>query len=327
MSIFILSIFLFIICFVSKSVISSSIISTTNLTIFILFPSLFLMIIITKLLDQNKVTIWLTNKIHPLLRYLFGFESVNESYIFLFSFLCGNPTLAIMSNDLINRKMMSRKEGERLVSCLSFSSFTFLYNSICHMPKKAIISIILATYIPPLFSLIRLNKTNSTNQTLTNNLQNNKSLFEAINDSFTTVIKVSSIILFFTIICNAIFELFNLHIYLKFLIANILEVTVGSLIFLDISNSMNLFLFIFFNTFLGLSIHLQIYSVFKLNYLKFLSKRIFLSLICSIYGLLIYKSYLFILIIFLYLPIKKGIKLSLNNRFFRQNLITDKINN
>ena len=326
MLIFIFSILLLILSFFAKDIIISSVISTTNTFIFVLIPSLFLMIIITTLLSSNKIMIYLIRKIHPIFKHIFGFESEKETYIFFFSFLSGNPTVATMLSEATSDNEISNHEGDRLVKILCLSSPVYLFSQITAFSTKAKIVIIIANYLPILFYLFwSKTKTYSNNTAL---LVKECNLFEAINKSFSILLKIFSIILFFTILINMVFHYIHLNNIHKYMFANLLESTIGSQLQTNLNESSRLLMFLFFNSFLGISIHMQILSIYKINYVKFISFRVLLGFCVCIYGYLMYINYWFSLLILPILLIK-GLRkfLILNSKLFSNSRINKKIYN
>ena len=302
MFIFIFAILLLILSFSIKDIIIYSVLSTTETLVLILIPSLFLMIIITNLLSSNKIMIYLIKKIHPIFKYFFGFESEKETYIFFFSFLSGNPTVATLLSEATLNNEISKHEADRLVKILCLSSPVYLFSQIANFTTKAKIAIIIATYLPILFYLfLSKTKTSENNKQL---LVKECNLFEAINRSFSILLKIFSIILFYSILVNIVFSYIPLNNINKYIFSNSLEATIGSQIQLNLNEQLRVLLFLFFNSFLGISIHMQILSIYRMNYLKFIFFRVLFGLFVCIYGYLIFLNYWFSLLILPILIIK-----------------------
>ncbi len=287
--------------------ISECFLNTLNTFIYILIPSLFLMIIIAKLLKSNKYVIYTINKISKPIIKLFNLESSDEVFILFFSFLSGNPTSQILLNESYQKGNISKDEAKRLGMVLCFSSPIYLYKCIVSSFKEDIFIILIVTYLIPLLTLIIKPKYYNSRdiKIYSLDINSNESLDDIVYSSFTTLIKIFSFIFFFEIISFSIINIFSLNDTKSFILTSFIDLTVSLRYYKSINKYFDLFFFILTNTFLGLSIHTQINSVSSfINYKEFLSFRIYLSILCGIIIVLLkYNIYIGIISIIFYLII------------------------
>ena len=99
-------------------------------------------------------------------------------------------------------------------------------------------------------------------------------------------------VFFFDIIASFLVQFFNINQAYSFFLSNILDMTVATRFYFSFNRIINIFLYCFFNAFLGISIHLQIISVTNyLNYTSFLLKRSIIGLISGIIVVILYYNF------------------------------------
>lgn len=127
--ILILTLFVAFLSIKYSNLVVKSFLFTVDTFVYILIPSLFMMLIISKILQENKYIKKIIKFISPFFMKVFGFEALDEVFVFLFSFLSGNPTSHILINNLYKKNKISKYEANRLSTSLCFSSFLYLYKS------------------------------------------------------------------------------------------------------------------------------------------------------------------------------------------------------
>ena len=245
-----------------------------------------MMIIIAKLLRNNKYIIKFINYISPFFMRIFGFETSEEVFIFIFSFLSGNPTSHILINDLFNENKISKAEANRLSISLCFSSFLYLYKTSIILFKDSIGIILFINYLIPILLLIKPTK-QAKIKINPASYSNNINLNKIVNEAFMSLIKIFSFVFFFDIITSFLVSFFKLPASFSYLLANSLDMTVSTRYYYSYSKNLNLFIYCFFNAFLGISIHMQIMSVASyLSYKVFLINRVLIGLISGIIAII-----------------------------------------
>lgn len=288
--ILILTLFVTFLSIKYSNLVVKSFLFTVDTFVYILIPSLFMMLIISKILQENKYIKKIIKFISPFFMKVFGFEALDEVFVFLFSFLSGNPTSHILINNLYKKNKISKYEANRLSTSLCFSSFLYLYKSSIIFFKTDIWLIIIVTYIIPILFLIKPQKKTKNESLYFSDYPIN--LTNIINESFEILIKIFSFVFFFDIIASFLVQFFNINQAYSFFLSNILDMTVATRFYFSFNRIINIFLYCFFNAFLGISIHLQIISVTNyLNYTSFLLKRSIIGLISGIIVVILYYNY------------------------------------
>lgn len=272
----------------NSSIISESVYQVLDVLIYILIPSLFFMMITSKLLKSNTIIIKAISFLARWLKKIFNFENDIEVYILFFSLLSGNPTSQILISDSYKNNEISYKEANRLSKFLCFSSPIYLYKTTIMLSPKAVFPIIFTTYFVPLLGLyLTSSKEKRSYNTKIKAVEAN--LNEVIFTSASSLFKISTFVFFFTVIFNMLYKELNLNEIAAFYLSNVLDLTVSINHIYHYNLVIDMALYIFFNTFLGLSIHLQIKSQAPhLEYLTFLNMRIILSIISSLYIVIFY---------------------------------------
>lgn len=292
---------LIILIFKNSSKTSETIIFSSNLFIKNVFPSLFPMFIISYVLVGINFPVFLGNLFCKITTKLFKTKK-EASFVFFMSMITGFPSNAKNINDLIEKKLISKDEGEKILMFTFFSNPLFIVNTIggiflnnirygyliliSHILGNIIIGLLFRNYKQSIDN----NKINIKNslKILNEDINNTnifKIFFSAIKDGLSTLLNIYGIITTFLIIIS----LFNINydnIYTSFLIG-IIEMTSG-LKFISLSNSnmiSKLLLSCFIISFGGLSVHTQIMNILedkKIKYLPFFITRILHGIISVI---------------------------------------------
>lgn len=292
---------LIILIFKNSSKTSETIIFSSNLFIKNVFPSLFPMFIISYVLVGINFPVFLGNLFCKITTKLFKTKK-EASFVFFMSMITGFPSNAKNINDLIEKKLISKDEGEKILMFTFFSNPLFIVNTIggiflnnirygyliliSHILGNIIIGLLFRNYKQSIDN----NKINIKNslKILNEDINNTnifKIFFNAIKDGLSTLLNIYGIITTFLIIIS----LFNINydnIYTSFLIG-IIEMTSG-LKFISLSNSnmiSKLLLSCFIISFGGLSVHTQIMNILedkKIKYLPFFITRILHGIISVI---------------------------------------------
>lgn len=295
-------IFIFIILIFKKSTkISEVIIFSSNLFIKNVFPSLFPMFIISYILIYIDFPIILGNLFSKVTTKLFKVKK-EASFIFFISMITGFPSSAKNINDLIDKKVISDKDGEKILLFTFFSNPLFIVNTIgnsflgnirygyliliSHIISNIIIGLLVRNYniyidssnISIKDSFVFLNrKINSTNIF--------KVFFKGIKESISTLLNIYAVITTFLIIISLLSinsdSIFNL------ILIGIIEMTSG-LKYVSISKysmKIKMYLSSFIISFGSFSVHTQIMNILedkKIKYLPFLITRILHGIISVI---------------------------------------------
>ena len=257
-----------ILILLNKTLVSDTIITSFYIWFNTMLPSMFPMFILSDILITYNFTNYLPKKLISYLSKIFNLSN-NAVFIFLLSMISGFPLNAIIIKNSFDNKLLTKEECEHLLYFTHFSNPLFILNTvgifylnsniygiiilISHILSNIIIAIILRNKNYPTTNYISLN---SNCQSFGTTLSN------SINKAISSLLMISGTVTLFLILSTLITHIFNLNSYLGTLVQGILEMTMGlsSLSKLNINNLYKVILSIFFLSFGGLSIHLQVYS-------------------------------------------------------------------
>lgn len=258
--------------FFNNALFYNSIILSLKMFIYKVFPFLFIMMILNKMLISFNFPYYL-NKIFK----------KKEIYIMIMSMLSGSPINAIILNDYLKNKQINEKSASITLMFTTFNNPLFLYNYfLSNFTKKDTFILMSIIYISNIIIyLIFKNKIvidNNRNKFINYNKKNE--LFNNIYNSLESLIKIMGIIIFFKVITDL---LFINESYFTSLLKGLIELTTGL-------NSLNNFSYSLLKkiialtiiSFASLSIHMQIsiiLSSYKINYKYFYLSRILLIII------------------------------------------------
>lgn len=278
-----------------------------SISIFIknIFPSLFPMFVISDVLVELGIPIFLGNLFSKITTKLFNVKK-EASFVFFMSLISGFPSNAKYIKTLVNKKIFDHNDANKVLMFTSFSNPLFIFNTVGILFFNNIkigLYIFLASLLGNitvgfLFKNLYIKKEIFTkidfkdNLKLLNNNINNTKIFKtflkSVNSSLQTLLNIFGIITCFLIFTTIINNFANFNYLTNLIITGIMEFTSG-LNLVSISNiSFNLKLYIsmFFIAFGGLSVHAQIVTILediKINYGLFLLSRIIHSLLSIIY--------------------------------------------
>ena len=249
-----------------------------SLKMFILkvFPFLFIMMVLNKLLIKCNFPYYF-NKI---------FKN-NLLYIFINSILSGSPINAVLIKNYLDNKCINENDASKVLTFTCFNNPLFLYNYlylILKSKQKVFIIISLIYFLNFLILLFYNNKIKINENIMYRQCNLKKELFNIIYESILNLLKIMGIITFFKILLDLL--LTENSAILSFL-KGIIEVTTGlnSLVNLNISIKIKEIISCIIISFMGLSIHMQISAVlenYNINYKYFYLSRIFLIITGSI---------------------------------------------
>ena len=277
--IFITILFL-IMLFLNPEISKQSVLSSINLWIYNIIPSLFPMIIINDILVNYNFPKIICTIFYKLFNKIFKL-SYNGTYIFLMSMFIGTPTNAILIKNMLNNKMIDINEANKLIYVCYFSNPLFLFNMLSLLFKSNIIFIIIIIhYISNIITLFLIrntyipiynNKTNNIHITFDKLIIN--SIIKAIN----TMITILGIISFYMLITS--------YLNNNILFSGLLEITTGLNLLIHSSSKYKMLLTLIIINFGGLSIFTQIKSILEdtninlKNYFKGRLLQIIISII------------------------------------------------
>lgn len=266
-------IFIFILAIINNKIIYDGTLAGIKLILFTVIPTLFPFILISDIMIALNTTDKISFLLNPLTRILH--LSSPCGYAIITGFLCGYPIGAKSCADLVKSGRISESEGNYMLSFVNNASPAFLSSyiavSLLHgMINPAYIflvcyasAFITALIICPFYR--KASSVSASNVTGTAPANQDSITYFSIDKTFLssvrTLIRISSYILLFSILCE--FLKYFSDIIPKILLSGLFEITTGTY-FISICTipfSTKLLLIIFFTMFGGLSAMFQTYSM------------------------------------------------------------------
>ena len=288
-------------------IINNTINKSISLFLESVFPSLFISLLISSLIIDLSINKFFGNILNKLFYKIFKINK-ESSFIFVLSFFIGSPSNAKYINDLFEKNIINEKEAVKLLIFSSFTNPIFIINTVGFI----FLNNILYGYIIVITLLITnivlgvinrnyyISKKEKNNNFLTslkdlNKNINNVNIIDSLFKSFISTSKILINVFYIITISLLIINLISIgqdNIF-NTLLVGLLEITSGLKLLSESSINIDtkLLLSTIIISFGGLSIHAQIYSIFKkkkVNYIRFLIFKI-LSIPISIIVLYIIK--------------------------------------
>ncbi len=250
--------------FIHNIAIQQSIINACQLFLTNVFPSLFPMFIISDLMIYFRLPELLCQIFGKLFSKYFH-TSPYGAFAFFTSLFCGTPANAYIIKNLIIENKINLKEASYILSFSFFNNPLFLftmYQNIFPNNYQIIIKLLIIPYLVNLIIAFILKPKETTKKSIifkTNNKQFSDILIESIKQSMNTMLIILGTITVFFIL-NKMINPTNIPF-----ISGILEISQGlnNLKIANLTIKTKELLAILFTSFGGLSIHLQIKSIFK----------------------------------------------------------------
>lgn len=280
-----------------------------------LLPAIFPFFIISELLIQYGFVDFLGELFKGIMGKVFKLKG-ECAFVLAMSMVSGFPSGAKYTRSLLDQKIINEHEASKLLTFTHFSNPLFIIGTIgsLYLQNKKLSLLILIIHfltnfiVGFLFRNIdypnikyehgsikkafikmhskRLNSKENFGIVLTN----------AIYNSFKTLVLMLGIIIFFLIITTLFNSIFNLNPYNRTIISGLLEMTQGVKYtsILNINLITKAMLIIFFISFGGLSVHMQIISIIsgtKIKYFPFLIARIIHASLASLFLFIIFNLF------------------------------------
>ena len=282
------------------------VITSTKTGLFIwadkVIPSLFPFFVLTRLMIHYQVPQLIGIILSPLFKHILHISPITF-FIMLMSVISGNPAGAKMAREYYDQKLISKREFQGLLYFCNFSSPLFILGTIGVIlyQSSQVGYLLLASHL--LGSLVVFiccypylkNKNSEHELRIKQPMQDFSAiLIDSIESTIQTLIRVGGIIMFFYIV-SAVFNILTVFESLNLLLApvllfsnistleplfsGILEFTQGvsKIAEADIPLNLQLAMTAFVVSFVGLSIHTQIFMFAKdsgISYLKYLMFRV-----------------------------------------------------
>lgn len=287
----------------------------------IIIPSLFPFMILTNLIQKTALPYLLGKLLSPLMNFLFNLPGISSLAIFL-GMTGGYPIGAKITNDLLLENSITKHDANHLITFVNNTGPLFMlgavglgiYNSPAIGLLLLISHYISAIIIGIIGKFIKRKNPVENNKKIAFNIIKlsdiGNILNEAIKKSIDTILMIGGFIILFSII-SAFLEQTNILIYISKIFLPMLKVETSTAIltgFLEVTNGINkialvnipliqkLIITSSLIGFGGMSIHFQTLSIIsktKINFLKYLTGKLFHGILSGItaYLLIIYTNF------------------------------------
>lgn len=277
--------------FIYSSIITKSLNESIVFIYKVIIPSLFpFMIFINFVLYSDAINM-LAKLLKPLSK-IFRLSSYGLICI-IASLLGGYPYSAILVTSFVKKNKITYTEGERIIKCTFFPSFSYLFLVLYKIDSQTIY-IIISLYIASFLLLFISSLKKENKEILITNTENKIDIFfEVMDSSFKAIFTIAFCIFFFSFI-SSFLSIFLKNEKIVLFLSGLLEFSKSSIIFANIPNKsfLDYILLNIIISFSSFSIIFQ--SMFYLKEISFTIKKILLSRF-----LIIIISTFILLIIFL----------------------------
>lgn len=278
--------------FIYSSIITKSLNESIVFIYKVIIPSLFpFMIFINFVLYSDAINM-LAKLLKPLSK-IFRLSSYGLICI-IASLLGGYPYSAILVTSFVKKNKITYTEGERIIMCTFFPSFSYLFLVLYKIDSQTIY-IIISLYIASFLLLFISSLKKENKEILITNTENKIDIFfEVMDSSFKAIFTIAFCIFFFSFI-SSFLSIFLKNEKIVLFLSGLLEFSKSSIIFANIPNKsfLDYILLNIIISFSSFSIIFQ--SMFYLKEISFTIKKILLSRF-----LIIIISTFILLIIFLF---------------------------
>lgn len=291
MFIIFLCIFLLIELLLKKQLIYNSIICSLNIWVKNLIPSLFPFFIISDILINYNITLYIPNFFKKICKYLFNITDNMLTILFL-SLVAGFPSGARNTRTLYDEGLIGIDEANHILMLSHFANPLFILTTIAiyflHNQKVGIIILVshyLGNFILGILIRKKFRHNSNKNNYTVKKIDNFSNIFiNSIKKAIDTTILICGILVVFMVLSTVIVNMFNFNIYNSMLIKGFLEITAGieSLSNLKINIIYKTVISTCFLSFGGLSVHMQVISQLigtNINYHYFFIGRVWQMII------------------------------------------------
>lgn len=264
----ILSLFVLVEILIKKALIYESIHYALSIWVNSLIPSLFPFFIISDILINYNITLYIPKIIKKFVKYLFNITDNMMTILFL-SIISGFPSNARNTRTLYDKELISLDEANHILMFSHFSNPLFILTtvSIFFFNDNDIGWILLLSHYLSNFlvGIMFRNKFDHSNKTINvDNIQNSfgNIFIGSIKKSIDTILLICGIVCVFLVLSSLISNIFNFNLYNSMIIKGIFEITIGieALSKIPLSMVYKGVIASCFLSFGGLSVHMQVMS-------------------------------------------------------------------
>lgn len=271
-------IFILTLLIINPNISSTCIIESASLWFTNLVPILYPTFIVLDFLSNNKNLDLICTHFFGFFKKIFKINYPKSAVIIILSLICGAPSSTKLVLNALENEEIDKTEAKNLIYCWSWFSISYSIFILNKLNCNTILYIILI-FFASLLTFRFLNKPTNTNLIIKKQPKNFIDIFSSsFKKNIDILLTILGIMMFFNIIL-AMAEI-SPYIYSYF------EVLNGHSLLnnLQINKKLKDILLISSLSFLGISTHLQIISVYQnINYIKFLTVKIVQALFVSLF--------------------------------------------
>ena len=253
----------------------------------ILFPSLFISLVLIDFFKQSNFLIKISKLLFPLLSKIFHLKYLKSVNILLISIFCGSPGNVKLIKEAIENNEIDTLEANKLLPITSTLSLTYILTITSIYQQQITLNIILSYYLAHyiffFFNNFNYNKKHIHQYKIKDTQKDTliNTLYNSINNNMKILQNIFGVIILFTAITSLIINFFPNFKFIAF----IFEINSGI-------NLINTFphLLLTALVFLSFSIFLQMKNILtNINLLKLIKNKIIIAIIANI-NLIILKN-------------------------------------
>lgn len=295
----------------NASIVITAVQNAYNIWVYNVFPSLFPFFVISSIFIGLNLPRVIGEITKPIMNKLFRIKS-DTAFIFIMSLLSGSPSNAKYTRELYLNGSITLSDANKILIFTHFSSPLFILGTITSFldNKRIGIYILIIHYITNVIMGIFIRNLNPSKDN-ENKISLKKVIYEASNttdnissivtksifNSVNTIIMILGVISISTVLITIINSNFNFSNTFKCIISGLIEMTNGLKMLggLDISLKLKTTISMFFISFGGLSVHLQVISIIndtKIEYKSFFVARLIHAFVASFISYILFDIFI-----------------------------------
>ncbi|MCI6847863.1 MAG: hypothetical protein MR835_03340 [Erysipelotrichaceae bacterium] len=296
----IICVFVLIELLIKKEIIYDSVIYALNMWVNNLIPALFPFFIISDILINYNITLYIPKIIKDFCKSIFNITDNMLSILFL-SMISGFPSNARNTRIMYDNNLISLEEANHILIFSHFSNPIFVLTTVgvFFFNYESVGIILLIAHYLSNFILgflcrgkIKISP-NSKNNLCIEDKSFGGVFIDAIRKAIDTILLICGIVVINLLLSSIVTNAFNFNVYNSVLVKGLFEITIGidAISKIDLSLRFKMIITSCFLAFGGLSVHMQVYSQIvntKIKYIYFFLGRIWQAILAGIITYFLY---------------------------------------
>ena len=296
----IICVFVLIELLIKKEIIYDSVIYALNMWVNNLIPALFPFFIISDILINYNITLYIPKIIKDFCKAFFNITDNMLSILFL-SMISGFPSNARNTRIMYDNNLISLEEANHILIFSHFSNPIFVLTTVgvfFFNYESVGIILLIAHYLSNFILGFLCRGKIKISPNIKNNLCIEDKSFggvfiDAIRKAIDTILLICGIVVINLLLSSIVTNTFNFNVYNSVLVKGLFEITIGidAISKIDLSLRFKMIITSCFLAFGGLSVHMQVYSQIvntKIKYIYFFLGRIWQAILAGIITYFLY---------------------------------------